>query len=654
MRPAIKSLALATVCAWTLVAPAAPVSVPDWVKQAAAETLPTYPADTPAVVLLEETTLAVQPDGHAVQHVRRVVRILRQQGRVYGEVAVPFRADTKVNYLHVWSIGPDGHEYALKDNEIGEVGRESWGVLYGDQRMKVAAAAARDPKAVIAYEFEQRVAPYMFEDTWEIQESIPKHRERYTLQLAQGWESKISWHQHAPVAASSSGSQLLQWELHDVPALDLSDVPVAPAPQVMEARAVISYFGPGNARTSGDWRAIGAWFQQLAQDRAKASPELAAKAQELVAGKTDFADKAQAIGEFVQQHIRYVAIEIGIGGLQPHAAADIFHSRSGDCKDKATLLAAMLSSVGLRSTWVLVDTERGFVSPDVPSADGNHVIAAIELPPDYQSGRLHSVVTAKSGKRFLIFDPTWEFTPFGFLEWNLQGGYGILVDGADSQLIRLPKLAPDLNTVARTAHFTLESDGSLSGNVTERRSGDIASHRRSLYQMRSEKDQRQEMQKILGPDLGSFTLGTATAENTALLTKDFVQQYSVNVPLYARQSGPLLLVRPRVLGTDSMRLDRKIRLYPIELGETRTVKDEFDVDLPAGYVVDELPEPVKLDVGFAAYQSRTEMRGNTLHYAREYVVRELELEPNKYQALQNLIGEIEQDERSQAVLKKKE
>jgi hypothetical protein len=653
MRLAIKSLALASVCAWALAAAAAPVSVPDWVKQAAAETLPTYPSDTPAVVLVEETTLTVQPDGHAVQRVRRVVRILRQQGRIYGEVAVPFRPETKVNYLHVWSIGPDGHEYALKDNEIGEVGTESWGILYQDQRMKVAAAAARDPKAVIAYEYEQRVAPYMFEDTWEIQESIPKHRERYTLQLPQGWESKISWHQHAPVEPSSSGGQL-QWELHDVPALDLTDVPAAPAPQVLEARAVISYFGGGNARTSGDWRAIGAWYQQLAQDRAKASPELAAKAQELVAGKTDFADTAQAIGEFVQQHIRYVAIEIGIGGYQPHAAADIFHSRSGDCKDKATLLAAMLSSVGIRSTWVLVDSERGFVTPEVPSVDGNHAIAAIELPSGYQSDRLHSVVTAKSGKRFLIFDPTWEFTPFGSLEWNLQGGYGILVDGADSQLIRLPKLAPELNTVARTAHFTLESDGTLSGNVTERRSGDIASHRRSLYQLHSEKDQRQEMQKILGPDLGSFTLGTATAENAALLTKDFVQQYAINVPLYARHSGPLLLVRPRVLGTDSMRLDRKIRLYPIELGATRTVKDEFDVDLPAGYVVDELPEPVKLDVGFAAYQSRTEMRGNTLHYAREYVVRELELDPTRYQALQNLIGEIEQDERSQAVLKKKE
>ncbi|MGI8771240.1 MAG: DUF3857 domain-containing transglutaminase family protein [Acidobacteriaceae bacterium] len=657
MRKAIRRLALAAVCAcsvvWSAAAYAGSAAAPDWVKQAAAQTLPAYPADTRAVVLLEETTLTVEPDGRAVEHVRRVVKILRPQGRGYGEIYVPFSASTRVNYLHVWSIGPDGHEYALKDNEIGEEGTAGWGILYQDLRVKIAEAPGRDPNAVIAYEYEQKVPPYIFEDTWDIQESIPKLHERYILELPPGWEYKSSWHRHAPVEPSASGSRY-QWELRDVAAVDLRDVPAAPAAKAMRARAVISYFGGGRPRVSGDWRAIGEWYQQLAQERAKSSPEVAAKAAELVAGKTDFADKAQAIGEYVQQHIRYVAIEIGIGGLQPHAATDIFRSRSGDCKDKATLLAAMLSSVGIRSTWVLVDTERGFMTPEAPSVDGDHVIAAIELPAGYRSDRLHSVVTAKDGKRFLIFDPTWEYTPFGTLEWNLQGSYGVLVDGEDSQLVALPQLTPDLNTIVRTAHFALHDDGSLTGDVTERESGDIATYWRSLYQMGSEKDQRQEMQRTLGRDLGSFTLGTDHVENTTVLTKDFVQQYAVTVPLYARQSGSLLLLRPRVLGTDSMLLDHKERHYPVELGATKTVKDEFDVELPAGYAVDELPDPVKVDAGFASYQSKTEVRGDTLHYSREYVVRELELAPEKYAALQQFVGEIEQDERAQAVLKKKD
>jgi hypothetical protein len=655
MKPAINAtrlvafllcvLALSTACAF------AGNNVPDWVKSAAAEKVLVDRKDE-AVVLLEETTLNVQPNGKTTERVRRVVKILRPEGRRYGDVVVDFNTDSKINFLHVWSIGPDGHEYAMKDNEIVELGRQEWGILYQDLRMKVAEAPGRDVNGVIAYEYEQRVPGYSSEDSWKIQESIPKHIERFTLNLPAGWEYKASWHQHAAIEPVVSGNTAT-WEVRDEAPLDLNDIPASPPWRALRARSVISYFGGGTQRQSGDWRAIGAFYQHLAEDRAQPTPEITAKAQQLVAGKTDFADKAQAIAEYVQ-HTRYVAIEIGIGGLQPHAASQIFHSDSGDCKDKATLLAAMLSAVGIHSTWVMVDTDRGFVTPDLPSMSGDHMIAAVQLPDAYSSSRLHSIVTTKSGKRFLIFDPTSTYTPFGTLEPILQGGYGILVDGNDSQLIQLPVIPADVNTVTRTATFKLTDDGSLSGKVTEVRSGDIAADWRDLYQESSEKEQRKQMVRTLGPDLGDFTLGNSTVENTGALSKDFIQKFDVTVPAYARQSGPLLLVRPRVFGRDSMTLDRKIRTIPIDLEETRTVKDDFDIELPAGYVVDELPDPVSVDVGFAAYQSRTELHGTSLHYARQYTIRELELPPEKYQALQHFIGQIEQDERSQAVFKKKE
>jgi hypothetical protein len=236
----------------------------------------------------------------------------------------------------------------------------------------------------------------------------------------------------------------------------------------------------------------------------------------------------------------------------------------------------------------------------------------------------------------------------------LQGGYGVLVDGNDSQLIALPVLSPDLNTVTRTASFKLNADGTLSGEVTERRSGDIAADWRGLYQQASEKDKQKVIVGTLGEDLGDFTLGKSSVENTTALTKDLIQRFDVTVPAYARQNGPLLLVRPRVLGRDSMRVDRKVRVYPIDLKETRTVKDDFSIELPDGYVADELPDPVQLQTDFGSYASKTELKGNTLRYTREYTIREVELPSAKYQALQRFVGEIEQDERSQAVFKKKE
>ncbi len=82
-------------------------------------------------------------------------------------------------------------------------------------------------------------------------------------------------------------------------------------------------------------------------------------------------------------------------------------------------------------------------------------------------------------------------------------------------------------------------------------------------------------------------------------------------------------------------------------------RDSIDVALPAGYVVDDLPAPVNVDVGFASYKSEVKSDVSALHYTREYVVRDLQLSPEKDADLRKLEGAILADENGSAVLKKK-
>ena len=158
-------------------------SVPDWVRAAAAQKLPTYPAETNAVVLLDDTTYTVAPNGQAVEHYRHVVKILRPQGRDEAIVAVPFDKDTKILSMHVWSIGPDGHQYALKDNEIVEYGYPGQGNFFEDDKVRVANAPGRDPGGIVAYEYEQRIRPYLTEKTWFFQSDLPSLSQTFTLEL---------------------------------------------------------------------------------------------------------------------------------------------------------------------------------------------------------------------------------------------------------------------------------------------------------------------------------------------------------------------------------------------------------------------------------------------------------------------------------------
>jgi hypothetical protein len=630
-----------------------PDAVPDWVRAAAAQKLADYPPETNAVVLLEDTTYTVAPDGTAIEHYRRVVKILRPQGRDEGIIYVPFDKDSKILSLHVWSIGPDGHEYTVKDNEIVEFGYPGQGNFFEDDKVKSVAAPGRDPGGIVAYEYLQRSHPYLTEKTWFFQSSIPRLNQSFTLELPPGFTHGTVWAHSREVAATDLEHQRWRWEMNNTPAIDLDHVLMRPSEMSLAGRMTVHYAGPSiPVATEGSWRSIGEWYQMLSKDRLVATPDIAAKANELIAGKTDFYDKTEAIGEFVQKEIRYFVIEMGIGGYQPHFAGDIFRNRYGDCKDKATLLSAMLSSVGIHSALVMVDHRRGVVDADAPSIVGDHMIAAIEVPKGYTSPKLRSVVTAKSGRRYLIFDPTWEKTAFGQLEHNLQGGYGILMEGPDSQIIQFPILSPELNTIRRTASFQVQSDGSLKGTVTEKRFGDLSEDRRSLYTMGDAREQTQFLDRVLGEDFTTFTVSDFKVQNAASLNKDLTTSYSLTADRFGKAMGPLLMIRPRVLGTEDLEVDHKKRQVPINLRQTMQEQDDYSITLPAGYAVDEMPNPVKLDLGFASYESASDVKNNVLHYTRTYTVREVTLPADRYADLQKLAAVIAADEQSRAVLKK--
>ncbi len=629
-------------------------SVPDWVKAAAQEPLPKLPETTKAVVLLDDATYTVDAKGQAILHEREVIKILRPQGRDEAVPAVGFDKDSKLLSMHAWSIDPAGHEYAVKDSEMREVSPPgAGGQLYDDVKYRVADPPGRDPGGIVAYEYEQRERPYLAETSWEFQGALPVVDQSFTLELPAGFSYTTTWAHHTKVDAIDLEHQRYRWEMNNEPAIDLERVPMHPSAESLAGRMTVHYSGPGLAfPEDGTWRGIGEWYSALAHDRVAATPAIAAKAAELSAGKTDFYDKAEAIGDFVQQHIRYFVIEMGVGGFQPHPADAIFRGGYGDCKDKATLLSAMLSTVGIHSDLVMVDTHRGVVDPDAPSIAGNHVIAAIEVPKGYENPRLHSVITAQTGKRYLIFDPTWEDTPFGQIEDNLQGSYALLIEGPASQIIQIPVLSPDLNTIHRSGTLTLNADGSLKGNVTEQYFGSLAEDDRMELKELDSSKQQELIDRTVSRDLMAASLSNLKIQNVAALDKDLTTSFNVTADHYASSVGPLLMIRPRVLGSYALPIDHKSRKISINLGRTMQATDSFDIQLPDGYAVDELPDPVKEDVGFASYESSTKLEGHTLHYTRIYTVRQVSLPADKYPDLQRFVATIAADEDSRVVLKR--
>jgi len=401
---------------------------------------------------------------------------------------------------------------------------------------------------------------------------------------------------------------------------------------------------------------MGVWYTGLAQGRRDATPEMKQKVAVLTAGATTATDKMAALAKFVQQDIRYVAIELGIGGIQPHAAGEVFQHRYGDCKDKATLMGSMLKEIGIDSYYVIINSERGSVDATTPAQVGafDHAIIAIKLPEGLNSAALLATVEHPKLGRLLFFDPTDELIPFGQLSGALQENYGLLVGPEAGELYQLPKLSTNTNGVTRTASMKLDDRGNLVGDFTERRLGDAAAQERARMKVvAKDTDRVKIIEGLLSQSLANFSITKASMTSLQDTSQPFGMSYSVVVQRYAKIAGDLLLVRPRLIGIRGSGLleTKEPRQLPVVFEGPRKDTDHFEIALPAGYAVDDLPPPVDVDYGFASYHSKTEVSGNALRYTRTFEIKELTVPMDKMDDLKKFYRIIAGDERNTAVLK---
>jgi transglutaminase-like putative cysteine protease len=630
---------------------------PQWMHALVGVTLPAYDEKTDAVLLYSETNVTVLSADKIRTHVREVYKVLRPAGRERGTVHVYFNPNRKITSLHGWCIPAQGKDYEVKDKDGVDVAAPAeGGYLIEDTRYRFLTIPAPDPGNIVGYEYEVEERPFWLQDIWEFQGTDPVRESHYSLQLPPGWVFKSSWLFHPEVKPDEASGNLLQWNVNDVKGI--RPEPDMPPLEGVAGQMIVSYSPAGGTATSNEfasWEGMGRWEESLYRGRMDASGPIQEKVNGLTAGKTGQLQKMQAISLFAQRDIRYVAIELGIGGWQPHAASDVFSHRYGDCKDKATLMQTMLRVIGVDSYHVVINAQRGVVTRDAPAHDGfNHEILAIKLPDDVKDASLIAVILHPKLGRILFFDPTNELVPFGQIGGYLQANYGLLVAPGGGELVELPQQPSAMNSIQRVGKLTLDPNGMLKGDISETRLGDRAwTERMRLRSVTKSADRIKPIESLLAGSLSSFQIVKASLINLEQTDQPFGFNYSFHSTNYAKSAGDLLLVRPRVLGTKSSRIleTKEPRKFPLEFEGPSRDTDSFEIALPPGYEVDELPPPMDVEYSFGSYHSKTEASGQVLHYNRSVEIKELSVPVSKMDELRKFYRMIASDERNTAVLK---
>ncbi len=581
--------------------------IPDWVRDAAAQAVKSaYPPKVSAVVLLEEERLAVDPDGKRTMTERRATRIV-QSGR---RAPVAWREyNTKAGRIRdfrAWLLLPSGKQIEYGKNRVLDVAVTADKTPYDEERAKVIECDPDTPVgSVFAYEVTEEEATVFTTHLYLFQESEPVLLSRFALSLPPAWEARGTLFNHGEVQPRVDGNTYI-WEIHDLPWI--ADEEYSPNYMAIVPRLGVTYF-PASARKPElvpfkDWRSVSNWQAPFADAAAEVTPPVRAKSDELTRRAGTETDKIRAIAAFVQQ-TNYVSVDLNLmhgGGYIPRPAGQVLANNYGDCKDKAALMRALLKAAGIDSYEVLVHAgDRRFVRPEWPSPmQFNHAIVAIHISPET---KLAAVLDHPRLGRLCIFDPTDPVTPVGDLPGQEQGSYMLVTAGAQGDLVQAPQLPPESNRIDRIVRAEWNGDGGIVAHAVTQYFGQSGSGMRYATREEGMDELKRGLERSFSRRLGAVTLDKVTPADHAQegwmeMAVDFgVGQFGQSL------QNRMLVLRPGTLLADPDYIfANKDRQLPVLLS-AHLRKDTVAIQLPPGFTVDEMPQPVAVASPYGTYRA---------------------------------------------------
>jgi len=424
-----------------------------------------------------------------------------------------------------------------------------------------------------------------------------------------------------PVISEESGKKVYRWKTsHPEPAPTKDDKKPTPKPDP-DPQPAISW------TTFKSWEEVGAWFGSLSKDRTTATPELKAKVDELTKGKTTDDEKIQAIYDYVSTQVRYIGVAFGIGRYQPHAAETVMDNQYGDCKDKHTLLAALLKAAGY-DAWPALISDSIKPNPDLPSpGQFDHVI---------------TVVLRGSDKIWL--DSTPEITPYRMLIYPLRDKQALVIpDSGPASLMRTPANLPFAAVDNFETSGKLDGDGTFNAHMSLSLRGDNEVIYREIFHQTSRtqwNDMAQNISQNLGFGGTISNLDVSVPEHTAdpfHYSYDYTRKEFSDWP--NRRLQPLMM--PFGLpGSD----DDDKPTDDINLGAPLVETSHSVIELPPNYTA-VLPKSVKYVTDFVTYQADYKLDDkNRLVADRRVEVLKSKVPVSDWDAYKKLAKNMQEDE----------
>ena len=581
-----------------------------------------------AVFRLDEIHIDIVSQNKMTYKVKKVVTVLNKEGDRYANVHIFYDQEKKIKNPEARIYDALGHELErIRARDFNDISAVDGFSLYRDDRL-------------LRYRYTPIQYPYTLELSYEVETSdtgvfppwyfVPGYntsveKSRYSITYpSQNLKPVFKEHLlgQVKVEKKNSGERIF-YSADTIPAIERESY--APYFQDVVPRLSVRlpqfHYKGFDAKVS-DWNGLGAWIDRhLLQGRTALPEATKLHARALVSGVDDNLDKAKIIYRYMQDHTRYINVQIGIGGLRPISAIDVDRLKYGDCKGLSNYTKALLEAVGVTSFYTVVQAGKDKVDFEDDFSDlrqGNHVILAIP-----------------HNNKYYWIDCTSQVDPFGFVGDFTDDRKVLIVKPGGGEIVKTISYLNEENHQATVAEYSLSADGSISGSVDIATKGIRYDNR--FYIMEYSEDDLIKHYKEYWSNINNIEIRDHNLINDREKVV-FQERVFVSATKYASLSGDRILFPINAFNKNTSIPKRyRERVHPLEIQRGYHDEDQFTVQLPIGFMVEALPKQSEVETEFGHY--RTEFvhdpEARTICYRRSLFIRKGIYPKEKYTPFRN-------------------
>jgi tetratricopeptide (TPR) repeat protein len=537
-----------------------------------------------SIVTSTETHLRFAADGSSVRTQTTSIKVLSEAGvRTWGVLVFSYAAENEhvdVHFVRVHKA--DGSTVATPAESVLDLPSDVTRVapMYSDLKQKqipVKALGVGDTlEFEIAYVEDKPLVPGQFWYSYNFTRSLVVLKEILELRVPRDKQPRIANADLKPVITEDGAEQVYTWTTSNTD-------PTKPSgtDEVSDEQKKVSV----QFSTFTSWQQVGEWYGKLAQPQVKVTPEIQSKADALVKNIPAGPARIEALYDFVSTHIRYISLSFGIGRYRPHTAEEVLENEYGDCKDKHTLLAALLKAEGIDAWPVLINSTLK-LDEEVPS------------PGQFD----HLITVIPQGKQLIWLDTTPEVAPYGMLMSGLRDKQALVIPAsAASYLMKTPADPPFPAEDHLVMRGDLNNEGTFEGHGDLTLRGDNEVIYREIFHY-SARAKWQDVVQAISYRLGfAGEVSNVQVDDPDATRKPFHLTWEYERKKYGDWDNRQITPPTGGIPINYIDEDKKPR-SPIKVGSPGTTIYTAELTLPPGFSM-ETPANVDLKTSFAEYHA---------------------------------------------------